>query len=334
MKLIIPMAGFGTRLRPHSLTRPKPFVQVAGKAIIEHLVDSLVDFSPQPILSMVFIIGDFGQNASNELQRIAKKHRASCHLFYQKNKLGLAHAINCASEQLQGPCFLAFSDSLFSAPKLTKLPLTNCIWVKAVADPSSYGVALVNEQNEVAAIVEKPQKFVSELAIIGIYYFEAIQTLQSAIQTIIHQERPLKGEYSFADALSLLIEQKQRFQIKEVDNWMDGGTLKNILKANQLLLQQGRHRIHPSVQSIHSKIIPPCSIAEGVRISNTIVGPFVSIESNSELKNCILQNSIIGANSYLENIVGKHCHIGSNSKTNPPPKIISCGDFSQKSVHK
>ncbi len=328
MKLIIPMAGFGTRLRPHSLCRPKPFLRLAGKTMIEHLVDQLVEFSPVTIHSMVFIIGAFDKNAETALRSIAKKHKASCHLYYQSTKLGLAHALACANEQLHGPAFLAFSDSLFDAPKLACLPNKNCIWVESVKDPSAYGVACINAQKEVQSIVEKPQQFVSDLAIIGIYYFVAIDQLRTAIAGIISLQQPQQGEYSFADALQLLIDGQTLFEVAFVDQWMDCGTQQKILKAQQVLLNRSLHNIHPSVDCLHSKIIYPCNIAAGVRLINTVVGPNVSIEANSKLQNCILQNSIIGAEVYLQNIVASHSHLGDSSHISSCSKVLNLGDYS------
>lgn len=328
MKLIIPMAGFGTRLRPHSLRRAKPFLRLAGKTMIEHLVDQLVQFSPVTIHSMVFIISPFEKKAETTLRRIAKKHKASCHLYYQRTKLGLAHALACANEQLSGPAFLAFSDSLFNAQKLDCLPNNNCIWVQEVKDPSAYGVVCINAQNDVQSIVEKPQQFVSDLAIIGIYYFEAIEQLSTAIAGIISQRQLQQGEYSFADALQLLIDGQTRFEVASVDKWMDCGTQQNLLKAQQVLLNHGLDNVHPSVDCLHSRIIYPCNIAAGVRLINTVVGPNVSIEANSKLQNCIVQNSIIGADVYLQNIVATHSHLGSSSHISARIKVLNLGDYS------
>src|SRR5918997_299236 len=185
MKIIIPMAGMGKRMRPHTLTVPKPLIPIAGKPIVQRLVEDIAKVCNQPVEQVAFVIGDFGKEVENQLLEIAKSVGAKGSIHYQDQPLGTAHAILCAKEALQGNVVVAFADTLFKADFTLDASKEGIIWVQQVEDPRPFGVVKLNEQNEITEFVEKPETFVSNLAIIGIYYVKDGTNLKNELQFLI-----------------------------------------------------------------------------------------------------------------------------------------------------
>ena len=201
MKIIIPMAGRGTRLRPHTLTTPKPLIPIAGKAIVHRLVEDLAKASADPIEEIGFIIGDFGSEVEKELHQIAEEIGAKGKIYHQETALGTAHAILCAKESLDGNVIVAFADTLFKADFTLDTNQDSIIWVQQVTDPSAFGVVKLNDDNRITDFVEKPKDFVSDLAIIGIYYFKDGENLKNELQYLVDNKVLSGGEYQLTDAL-------------------------------------------------------------------------------------------------------------------------------------
>ena len=181
MKIIVPMAGRGSRLRPHTLTVPKPLVHVAGKPIVHRLVEDIADMCEEKIEEISFIIGDFGQEAEEELLQVANMLGAKGSIYYQEEPLGTAHAVLCAGEKLSGPVIVAFADTLFKAEFKISESQEGIIWVKQIDDPSAFGVVKLNESGSITDFIEKPKEFVSDLAMIGIYYFKSGEDLKEEL---------------------------------------------------------------------------------------------------------------------------------------------------------
>ncbi|MCS7073667.1 MAG: nucleotidyltransferase family protein, partial [Bacteroidia bacterium] len=223
MKVIVPMAGLGKRLRPHTLTTPKPLLPIAGKPIVERLVEDIVSIYQGNIEEIAFIIGDFGSAVEQQLKQVAYELGAKARICYQSEPLGTAHAIWQAKEALDGEIIIAFADTLFRANFVLDKTKDGIIWVKALEDPRNFGVVKLNEQGVITELIEKPETPVSNLAIIGIYYIKDGAWLRKEIQYLLDNKILGKGEYQLTDALEHMKAQGARFGAGEVSEWMDCG---------------------------------------------------------------------------------------------------------------
>lgn len=333
MKLIIPMAGRGTRLRPHSITVPKPLVAVAGKPIVARLVEDLAKACPEPIDEIAFIIGDFGEQVEDDLKALAQSLGAKGSIYQQTEKLGTAHAILCAKESLQGPVIVAFADTLFQSNFKLNMEEAGLIWVKKVADPSAYGVVKLDQSGYVTDFVEKPSTFVSDLAIVGIYYFQSAENLEKELQYLVDNNIMDRGEYQLTNALENMKTKGLKFSTSRIDEWLDCGNKKAVVHANQRILEikDDAAQVASDLQQSNSVVIPPCFIGEGVVLENAVVGPHASIGKGSLIRNSIVQNSLIQENSQVEDAVLRDTMLGAYVKYKGQAQALSLGDYSEYS---
>lgn len=333
MKIIIPMAGMGKRLRPHTLTTPKPLLHVAGKPIVHHLVEDIAQIIQQPIEEIAYIIGDFGKEVEQSLCHVAEKVGAKASIYYQDEPLGTAHAILCAKESLSGNIVVAFADTLFRADFTLKTDKDAVIWVKEVENPSSFGVVKLNDKQEIEDFIEKPKIFVSNLAIIGIYYFKDGENLRKELQRLIDLDIKGLGEYQLTDALAHMLKQGKKMGIAGVKDWMDCGNKDAVLETNQAILNylEKDKKIHNFVFP-NSVIIPPCYIAQNAQIHNSIVGPYVSIGENAVVENAMLSHSIINDNALIQNTQLKHSIVGTWASVRGKAISVNLGDYSSSEV--
>ena len=303
MKVIIPMAGMGKRLRPHTLTTPKPLLPIAGKPIVQRLVEDLARSCEEQIEELAFIVGDFGEEAETRLHSIAKAIGAKASIYYQKEALGTAHAILCAKKSLTGKVIVAFADTLFKADFKLDDSQDGIIWVKQIDDPSAFGVVKLDDQNTITDFVEKPASFVSDLAIIGIYYFRDGNYLKSELEYVIDNNLKDKGEYQLTTALENMKEKGTEFKSATVSEWLDCGNKDATVLTNQRILDlhhsngDGRQRVN----NTNSEIVEPCFIGNNVKLTNSKIGPFVSIGDNCEVASSVITNSIIQTNTIVSN---------------------------------
>jgi glucose-1-phosphate thymidylyltransferase len=330
MKIIIPMAGKGTRLRPHTLTVPKPLIPVAGKPIIQRLVEDLAGSYDGPIAEIAFIVGDFGPEVERELAAIAANLGAACRFYQQEKPLGVGHAIYCAAESLKGKCMIAFADTLFKADFSFNAQEDGVIWVQKVKDPSAFGVVQLDADGYIAGFVEKPSSFVSDLAIVGIYYFQEAEKLRDALHQVISQDIREKNEYQLTTALEILRENGLRFATGEIEEWLDCGNKEAILHSNARMLEFHREQplIAASAQIEHSVIVPPCYVGEHATVKNSVIGPYVSVGSHSSVENTVMNNSIVQNNSQIKNAVLENSMIGNASKYISSKEELNLGDYS------
>src|SRR6478609_818944 len=237
MKIIIPMAGLGKRMRPHTLTTPKPLIPIAGKSIVQRLVEDIAKASPEKVEEIAFIIGRFGKEAENTLRKIATDLGAKVSIWYQDEALGTAHAILCAKEALDGKVVVAFADTLFRADFKLDEKSEGVIWVQKVEDPKPFGVVKVNEKNVITDFVEKPETFVSDLAIIGIYYFKDGENLRKELQYLLDNNIRDKGEYQLTNALENMKNKGLQFTPGKVIEWLDCGNKDSTVYTNQRVLE-------------------------------------------------------------------------------------------------
>ncbi len=332
MKIIIPMAGRGTRLRPHTLTVPKPLIPIAGKPIVHRLVEDLAKLCPEAVEEVAFIIGrDFGKEVEQQLHQIGKQIGAKASIYYQDEKLGTAHAIQCAKDSMDGKLIVAFADTLFRADFKIDAEAEGVIWVQKVEDPSAFGVVKYDQDNVITDFVEKPSTFVSDLAIIGIYYFKDGAYLRDEIQYLIDNDIKDRGEYQITDALENMKNKGTKFLTGQVNEWLDCGNKDVTIQTNHRYLEfiQDQSLVSASAKLHNSVIIQPAFIGENVEIHNSIIGPHVSIGENTKITDSIIKDSIIQQNTVIahahlhNSMVGNFVHYEGKSQD------LSLGDYNQ-----
>lgn len=336
MKIIVPMAGIGSRLRPHTLTTPKPLTVIAGKPIVQRLVEDITSVVNQPIEEIAFIIGPvakgFPVNTEEKLLTIANELGAKGSVYVQEEALGTAHAIFCAKDSLTGPCVVAFADTLFKADFTLDTESDGAIWVKQVEDPSAFGVVKLND-GYITDFIEKPKEFVSDLAIIGIYYFKDGNKLSKEINTLIENDIRPSGEFQLTEVLETLKQEGAKFIPGKVDVWMDCGKKDPTVDTNKKILgfedEKGINLVAETVVLENSEIIQPCYVGENVVLKNTKIGPYVSIGKNSLVENSEIKNSLIQTNVKISNAILENAMIGNHATYNGNYTSVSIGDYSE-----
>ncbi|MBB1139485.1 sugar phosphate nucleotidyltransferase [Myroides sp. WP-1] len=333
MRIIVPMAGRGSRLRPHTLTTPKPLIPIAGKPIVHRLVEDIAKVLNDEIEEIAFIIHEsFGKQTEKDLIAIAEKLGAKGTICYQNEALGTAHAILCAKESMTGPIVVAYADTLFRADFNLDKTADSVIWVKQVEDPSAFGVVQLNDKNEIVDFVEKPATFISDLAIIGIYYFKSGETLRKELEFLLDNNIIKGGEYQLTDALENMKQKGMRFVPGQVDEWMDCGNKDVTVDTNNRMLNfleaENSNYVSTSVQIENSTIIPPCYIGDNVVLKNATIGPNVSLGDHSKVENATIKNSLIQTHAYIANANLDNAMIGNHAKYNGIHTNISIGDYS------
>ncbi len=319
MNIIIPMAGMGKRMRPHTLTVPKPLLPVGGKPIVQRLVEDITKVCGEKVNEIAFIISPlFGKETEKNLIEIAASQGAKGVIYYQEEALGTAHAVMCAAPALTGKTVVAFADTLFKANFVMDTNNDGAIWVQRIDDPRQFGVVKVNAEGFITDFVEKPQEFVSDLAIIGIYYFKDGDYLKKEIQYLLDNNIKDKGEFQLTNALENMKNKGTKFVPGKVSEWLDCGNKEATVFTNQRVLEydKGKPSLRSSTAKIeNSSIIEPCFIGDNVVITNSVVGPHVSISEgskvdNSILKNCIIQkNSKINSTYLINSMIGNYVEI-------------------------
>lgn len=329
------MAGRGSRLRPHSLTVPKPLIPVAGKPIVHRLVSDIAKVLGEPIEEVAFILGDpafFGDDVVASLTALAEELGAKASIYRQDQPLGTGHAIMSAKPSLSGPAVIAYADTLIRAEFNLDKDADSVIWVKQVDEPEAFGVVKLNDANEIVELVEKPEEFVSDLAVIGIYYFKDVGALKTELQYVLDNNVINGGEYQINDGIKRMMADGKRFVTGQVDEWMDCGNKKVTVETNQRMLgfleKDGENMISASVKKENANIVEPCFIGENVVLKNTTVGPFVSIGADTVIEDSTVKNSIIQSHTTIKNANLDNAMIGNHVKYDGNFETISIGDYS------
>lgn len=325
------MAGKGKRMRPHTLTVPKPLINVAGKPIVQKLVEDITKVCGEKVDEIAFIIGsDFGKEVEENLIKIAESQGAKGSIYYQEKALGTAHAIMCAKESITGKTVVAFADTLFKADFVMDTNQEGVIWVQGIEDPRQFGVVKVNEAGVITDFVEKPETFVSNLAIIGIYYFKDGDNLKKELQYLLDNNITEKGEFQLTNALENMKQKGICFTPGKVTEWLDCGNKDATVYTNQRVLEfdKGLPRLKgKNITTENSLIIEPCFIGDDVVIKNCIIGPHVSIGAGSKLQNSLINNSIIQSQTKLSNTVISNSMIGEGAVVVGKSMDLSMSDF-------
>jgi glucose-1-phosphate thymidylyltransferase len=321
MKVIIPTAGLGTRLRPHTYSKPKPLVSVAGKPVLGHILDTL---SQLQIDEIIFITGYLGSQIE---QYVRTNYNIPVRFIEQTELKGQAHAVYLANEVVSGPTIILYVDTIFEAnlKKLTTLNTDGAIYVKEVEDPRRFGVTFI-ENNRITKLVEKPDSDISRLAMIGLYYVKDAQRLMRAIELMMERKLQTKGEYYLTDALQLMIDDGAHFVAEPVSVWEDCGTPETVLQTNRYLLEHGRAHIGPTEGTI---VIPPVYIDDTAKVSNSIIGPHVSIGAGAIVQDSIVRDSIINRDASIHSATLQNSLIGDSALVQGAFRELDVGDSSE-----
>jgi glucose-1-phosphate thymidylyltransferase len=330
------MAGIGSRLRPHTLTIPKPLTVIAGKPIVQRLVEDITAVVDQKIDEIAFIIGPvakgFPAETKESLLKIAAELGAKGSVYIQEEALGTAHALYCAKDSLSGPCVVAYADTLFKADFKLDASADGAIWVKQVEDPSAFGVVKV-EDGFITDFIEKPKDFVSDLAIIGIYYFKDGDRVRKEVEYLVDNDLEENNEYQLTNVLETLKREGAKFIPGKVDAWMDCGKKDPTVDTNKQVLgfehNAGNNLVSSDVVLNNSEIIQPCFIGENVVLKNTKIGPYVSIGANSIVTDSTIKNSLIQSNVVIKNAGLELAMIGNHAKYNGNYTSVSIGDYTE-----
>ena len=329
------MAGRGSRLRPHTLTVPKPLIPVAGKPIVHRLVSDIAKVLGEPIEEVAFILGDpafFGDDIVASLEKLAGELGAKASIYRQLDPKGTGHAIMCAEPSLSGPAVIAYADTLIRADFNLDKTADSVIWTKRVDNPEAYGVVNLNEQDHIVELVEKPTEFVSDQAVIGIYYFKDVEVLRNELKFVLENNIINGGEYQINDGIKRMMAKGKVFVTGKVDEWMDCGNKNVTVETNQRMLgfleKDGENLVSDAVQKDNANIIEPCFIGENVVLNNSTVGPYVSIGEGTVIENSTVKNSLIQSNSIIKNANLDNAMIGNHVRYDGNFETISIGDYS------
>ena len=317
---MIPVAGEGTRLRPHTHTVPKPLLRVAGKAILGHILDDVVELG---IRDVVLIVGYRGQHI---VDYVKANYDLNVSFVEQRERLGLGHAIYLARDYVgDEPMLVLLGDTIFKGDFARIVSAGgNHLGVKEVPDPERFGVVEIKD-GKIVNLVEKPAEPRSNLAIVGIYCIEDAGRLFDALETIVGEDLRTRGEYQLTDALNLMIRRGIDLEAFEIDGWYDCGKAETLLETNRDLLEMAGS----SIKVAGSIIIDPVNFAEDVKIESSVIGPFVSIAGKTVVRNSIIKNSILGSNALVEDALLGSSLIGDNAVVRGFFKKLNVGDSSE-----
>ncbi|MEI7555179.1 sugar phosphate nucleotidyltransferase [Candidatus Chlorohelix sp.] len=325
MKIIIPLAGLGTRLRPHTYSKPKPLVNVAGKPVLAHILDELAVLDVEEI---IFIVGYLGDQIEKYVSKNYPQYKSR--FIVQTEMLGQAHAVNLANEYVTDEVLIIFADTIFKTDLtlLKNISTDGVIYTKEVENPASYGVTVLNEQSIITRLVEKPKTYVSNLAVVGIYYFKKGEWLFSAIKKQMERNIQLGGEYFLADAISIMIEEKAKFNAFTLEVWEDCGKIDTLLLTNRYLLSKLNDGLHKD-EYPDSVIVPPVYIAPDAKIERSVIGPYVSIAAGVQVIESILRDCIINEKAVVKSSTLSESVIGSNASVAGTFHRLNVGDNSE-----
>jgi len=327
MKAVIPVAGVGTRLRPHTYTQPKVLLNVAGKPILGHIIDKLVENSIKDIL---LIVGHLGEMIKNYVESSYPDVRFE--FIEQKEPLGLGHAIYLAGEAFkdEDEILIILGDTIFDfdISKFLKSKFTT-IGVKAVEDPRRFGVVILDGDKFASRLIEKPSEPESNLAIVGIYLIKNPKLLKEALDEVVKGEIKTKGEYQLTDALQLMVNKGEKITVFEIDGWYDCGKPETLLETNKFLLQKNNAGLIKFGKFENVLLIPPVYISPTSKIENSIIGPYTTVSDDVEISSSIIRNSIIGDGAKIQNALLDSSIVGSGVVLRGDYKRVNIGDSSE-----
>lgn len=325
------MAGKGTRLRPHSHTTPKPLLPVAGTMIIERIIQTFSKTLDRTVDEIAFVLGDFGDEVKHKLTDMSKRYGAKATFFKQDVAKGTAHAVYCAADALDGEIIIVFADTLFDTDhKVSVEGADSVVWLKHVEDPSRFGVA-VEEEGIITGFVEKPKELISNLAIIGVYYFKEGKELKKQVKYLLDNKVTGHGEeYQLTDAIDRMLKEGKIFKSATVDEWLDCGTIPAWLETSKVIIR--KENGEPVSGFKNSNIIPPVYFGKDVDIEDSEIGPNVSLGSGSVIKGSKINDAIIMDEAKVNNSRLNNSTVGIRATVDNVKGVIHVGDDSQLDV--
>jgi glucose-1-phosphate thymidylyltransferase len=316
LKIFVPMAGWGTRMRPHTWSKPKPLVSVAGKTSLEHLLDMFKTVPDPENIEYVFIVGPYlGEMQVPQFMR-ENYPELKAHFVVQREMKGQSHAIWLAREHMHGPMLICFSDTLLETDFsfLDEEEADVVAWVMPMPDPRRFGVAELNPQGLVRRFIEKPESLDNNLVVVGCYYFKSAERLLAAIEDQMERNLTFKGEFFLTDTITLMIQNGAKVRTQNSDNWLDTGTIEATLDTNKLLLDKGKANKMENATLDGVEIIAPSFIHPSAEVKNSIIGPYSSIGANCKISNSKIEESIVEADCEIENAVLCRSLVGTQAR--------------------
>lgn len=326
IKVVIPMAGLGTRLRPHTWSKPKQLVTVAGKTVLDHVLDMLSTLPDSQEVELINIVGYLGDQIEDHVSKYYPNIKS--HFVIQEDPRGQSHAIYLAREHLTGPMMVVFADTLIETDlsNLTNEEQDAVAWVKPVPDPRRFGVAVLDKDEQVTKLIEKPQEIDNNLAVVGFYYFRSAEDLLSAIETQMERDVQLKGEYFLADAINIMLEQGLRMRPEKIDVWLDAGTPEALLETNRYLLDNGHSNSQEQVDLSSVVINPPVFVHPTAELENCVIGPFASIGAGARVSRSIVRDSILEDEAQVRGVSLENSLIGRRAQIQQRAGSVNAGD--------
>ncbi len=323
LKIVIPMAGLGTRLRPHTRRKPKQLIQIAGRAMLSHVLAMFESLPPSFEVEYVFIIGHLGE----QIPPFMAQHYpdASVHYVEQQEMLGQSHAIALARAHLQGPMLMVFADTLVETDFsfLAAEKMDSVAWVKRHPDPRRFGVAIADGRGRVRRLVEKPEDTANDLVIVGFYYFRRAEALLAAIEKQMARDVQLKGEYYLADAVNILLEEGLRMRVQPVEVWLDAGTPEAVLQTNRYLLSKQANQRAPDPLPEGVAVIPPVYIHPQAHLSASVIGPYAAVGANCQVERSVLTDTILEDGASVKDVVLQTTLLGEGARVEGRASIIN-----------
>ena len=326
LKVVIPMAGLGTRLRPHTWSKPKQLISVAGKPVLDHVLDMLATLPEPDNVELINIVGYLGDQIEDHMSKCYPNIKS--HFVVQEHPRGQSHALYLARKFLKGPMMVVFADTLIETD-LTNLANEQhdaIAWVKPVPDPRRFGVAVLDQDEQVIQLIEKPEEIDNNLAVVGFYYFRSAEDLVSAIEEQMEGDVQLKGEFFLADAINIMLANGLKMRPEKIDVWLDAGTPEALLETNRYLLENG----HSNSQELSARssvvVNPPVFVHPTAELENCVIGPFASIGAGARVSSSIVRDSILEDEAQVCDVILESSLIGRRSQIQRRAGSVNAGD--------